>query len=107
MNITWPMFWLIAVCAIVTILPRILPFIFVRGVELPAPILKWLSYVPLTLLTALIVEGMLIQHEGSLGINWEGLIALAPTVAVAIWTRSLSATVIVGVLAMAVVRLLL
>lgn len=105
MSTTMPMFWLIAACAIVTILPRILPFMLVRGVKLPAPVLKWLSYVPLVLLTALIVEGMLIQDEGALRPNWQGLIALVPTAAVAIWTRSLSATVIVGVLAMAAVRL--
>ncbi len=107
MSTSMPMFWLIATCAIVTILPRILPFALVRGVKLPAPVLKWLSYVPLVLLTALIVEGMLVQEEGALGLNWQGLIALVPTAAVALWTRSLSATVIVGVLAMALVRLLL
>ena len=107
MNTAWAMFGLIAACAIVTILPRILPFMLVRNIDLPAPLLKWLSYVPLTLLTALIAEGMLDYHNGAFGLNAEGLLALVPTAAVAILTRSLSATVIVGVLAMAAVRLML
>jgi branched-subunit amino acid transport protein len=102
-----PMLWLILGCAIVTVIPRIVPFIFVRSVQLPEVVLKWLSYIPICILTALVVENMLIETENAVELDWTVLLAMLPTLLTALWTKSLSATVIIGVISMAFIRLFL
>ncbi|TSB46828.1 AzlD domain-containing protein [Alkalicoccobacillus porphyridii] len=93
-------------CALVTLLPRILPFIVVRKVNLPEPFLKWLSFIPVCILTALIVDELLITEEvGTIQLNMNAIIAAVPTLIVALRTKSLSLTVLTGVVAMALVRL--
>ncbi len=91
-------------CALVTMIPRVLPFIVVRNLNLPESVLKWLSYIPVCILTALVVESLLIQNEDSLQIDWQAVIVFIPTLVIAIKTRSLSITVIAGVIMMALVR---
>jgi len=92
-------------CALVTIIPRVVPFLVVRNTNLPESVLKWLSYVPVCILTALVVENFIIQTDHSLKINWPVIIVIIPTLLVAIRTKSLSITVISGVVLMAVLRL--
>jgi len=94
-------------CALVTIIPRILPFAFVRNLTLPQPVLKWLSYVPVCILTALVVENFTIQEHHSLKINWPVIIVIIPTLLIAVRTKSLSITVISGVVLMASFRFFL
>jgi branched-subunit amino acid transport protein len=91
-------------CAFVTIVPRIIPFLVVRNIALPEPALKWLSYVPVCILTALVVENFIIQTDHSLKIDWSVIAVLIPTLLIAIKTRSLSITVISGVVFMAILR---
>ncbi|MCM3129045.1 AzlD domain-containing protein [Paenibacillus provencensis] len=105
MNTSMTMIWLFAGCALVTLLPRIIPFIFVRSVRMPDVVLKWLSYIPICILSALVIESMISEMGDQIAIDWSTFIALIPTLAVAVWTKSLSATVIVGVVCMAVIRL--
>lgn len=107
MSISIPMFWLILGCAIVTLIPRILPFILVKNMQLPDVVLKWLSYIPICILTALVVENILIKTDNSLNIDWPIVIALIPTLIIALWTKSLSLTVIIGVTTMALIRLVI
>ncbi|MCY8976372.1 AzlD domain-containing protein [Bacillus atrophaeus] len=107
MSMSLPMLWLILGCAIVTVIPRIVPFIFVRSVQLPEVVLKWLSYIPICILTALVVENMLIETENAVELDWTVLLAMLPTLLTALWTKSLSATVIIGVISMAFIRLFL
>lgn len=106
MTISMSMVWLILGCMIVTLIPRIIPFIFVKNVRLPDAVLKWLSYIPVCILTALVVENLILKTGDSLRIDWTVLVAMFPTLAVALWTKSLSLTVIVGVAVMAGIRLL-
>lgn len=84
---------------------RVAPFVLLSRFELPAIIIKWLQFVPVCLFTALIVEGMLNQ-EGSTGyqLNLESIFVAVPTVVIALVTRSLTISVIAGMLIMAVVR---
>ncbi|URN96385.1 MAG: AzlD domain-containing protein [Candidatus Pristimantibacillus lignocellulolyticus] len=99
--------WIVIGCAIVTWIPRIVPFILVKKVELPEVIMKWLSYIPICILTALIVEHVwIVDGTGisAISIDLPFIYALLPTVIVAIWSRSLSLTVLIGVIAMALVR---
>lgn len=104
MNISLPILMIILGCTLVTLVPRIIPFIFVRSVKLPEVVVKWLSFVPVCIFTALVVENLLIKSEQSLTVNWEVLVAMIPTLIVALRTKSLSATVITGVICMAILR---
>ncbi|MEC1434873.1 AzlD domain-containing protein [Bacillus spizizenii] len=92
-------------CALVTMIPRIIPFLVVRNITLPEPVLKWLSYVPVCILTALVVKDCMIQSSDSLQLNWPAAVILIPTLLIAMKTKSLSITVISGVLLMAGLRL--
>ncbi|WP_099364230.1 AzlD domain-containing protein [Fredinandcohnia onubensis] len=90
--------------AIVTFIPRVIPFIVIRKIGLPKIVIKWLSFIPICIFTALIVDSFIIQDESILSIDWRVLAAIIPTLIVAIWTKSLSVTVIVGVVCMATIR---
>ena len=94
-------------CGIVTWIPRIVPFMLVKKIELPRVVMRWLSYIPICILTALIIEHVwIIEGKGfsAISIDAPFIYALIPTIIVAIWSRSLSITVLVGVIAMAFVR---
>src|SRR5690606_2220880 len=93
--------------AIVTFLPRVIPFMVIRNIGLPKIVIKWLSFIPICIFAALIVDSFIIQDETSLlSIDWRVLTAIIPTLIIALWTKSLSITVIVGVISMATVRFL-
>ncbi|KKB33433.1 AzlD domain-containing protein [Bacillus thermotolerans] len=93
-------------CSIVTMIPRVAPFLIVRNITLPEPVMKWLSFIPICILTAL-VAGSVIENEPASffpDINWQVLAALLPTLLIALWTKSLLATVISGIIIMALLR---
>lgn len=104
MKVNLMVFLVILGSAIVTFIPRVLPFIVVRKFELPNVVTKWLSFIPVCIFTALIVDGIIIQEGSLLSIEWNMLIATIPTLIIAVWTKSLSLTVIVGIVCMAAVR---
>ncbi|QCR31562.1 AzlD domain-containing protein [Lysinibacillus sp. SGAir0095] len=105
MSISLSIILLMLGCALVTWVPRVVPFILVRNIQLPDVVLRWLAYIPVCILSALVLES-LFQAEGNFVIfDWLNLLAFIPTLAVAIWTKSLSKTVIVGVITMAILRL--
>lgn len=91
-------------CAIVTWLPRVIPFMLVRNVKLPDVILKWLSYIPICILSALVLESLFHSEDKMVTLDWLNVLAFIPTLIVAIYTKSLFKTVIVGVLTMALIR---
>lgn len=99
--------WTIIGCAVVTWLPRIIPFVFVRSVKLPEVVLKWLSFIPICILSALVVENLLNTDHSYVTLDWPVFVAFIPTLIIAVWTKSLSTTVIVGVISMATIRFLL
>ncbi|WP_413362756.1 AzlD domain-containing protein [Lysinibacillus sp. 3P01SB] len=92
-------------CALVTWLPRIIPFLFVKSVELPNVVLRWLKYIPICILSALVFESMFEEKGHFVVINSFYFFAAIPTLAIAVWTKSLSKTVLVGVASMALLRL--
>ncbi|PNU22289.1 branched-chain amino acid transporter AzlD [Bacillus stratosphericus] len=100
------MLWLIVGCMIVTVIPRVVPFIFVRSIQLPEVVLKWLTFIPICIFTALIAEHLFIHTSTGTGvtIHWMYLAVLTPTVLIAVWTKSLSLTVLVGVMLMGTAR---
>ena len=58
MTTTTSMILIIIGCAIVTWIPRAVPFMFVRSVKLPDVILRWLSFIPVCILSALVIENL-------------------------------------------------
>lgn len=105
MTTTTTMVLLIIGCMLVTWLPRILPFLFVRTVTLPDIVMRWLKYIPVCILSALVFETIFHVDGAFVTIDWLHATALLLTLFIAIWTKSLSITVIVGVVTMALLRL--
>ncbi|MCM2534087.1 AzlD domain-containing protein [Neobacillus pocheonensis] len=94
-------------CALVTFIPRVIPFLVVRNMNLPEIVLKWLSFIPICIFTALVVNSFITKDHSYLSIDWRVLTAIIPTLIIALWTKSLSVTVIVGIVCMATVRTIL
>lgn len=94
--------------AVVTFLPRVLPLGLLSRFNLPGWLTRWLSYVPIAVLAALLAQSVLIS-DGRIDVSPDNLSLLAaiPTLLVAARTRSLIWTVLTGVAAMALLRLLL
>lgn len=101
---TWTMFLLILGCAVVTWIPRIVPFALVKNVTMPTVVLRWLAYIPVCILSALVIESFINKEGRLVTLDVLSLAAFLPTLLVAVWTKSLSKTVVVGVLTMAALR---
>lgn len=104
MTLDMSVLFIILGCALVTLIPRIVPFAIVRNLNLPKAFLKWLSYIPICILTALIVQGLINQTETVPTIDWLNLGVTVPTLITAIVTKSLLITVLVGVFFAALLR---
>ncbi len=94
--------------ALVTYLPRMLPLVVLSRFRLPPLLLRWLEFVPVAVLSALLASGLLVQ-QGKLALPpaHPEILAAVPAFLVAVWTRSLMGTVLAGIVAMAILRLVL
>jgi branched-subunit amino acid transport protein len=92
---------------LVTYLPRLMPVLVLSSRSLPEIVVDWLRYVPPAVLAALLLPTLLLK-EGSLEISTDNLFLLAaiPTFIVAWKTRSLFASVVTGMVLIALGRLL-
>lgn len=104
MTTSFAMILLMLGCAVVTWFPRVIPFILVRNIELPDVVLRWLSYIPVCILSALVLESLFKSNGSIVTLDWLNVVAFIPTLFVAIYTKSLSKTVVVGVITMAILR---
>lgn len=106
MTTTIHMLIIIVLCGVVTWLTRIIPFILITKIKLSERVIKWLSFIPITLFTALIIDGLIEQQEGVMGytINVPFLITMLPTIVIAMLSRSLTITILSGIIIMAVLR---
>ncbi|QMU08036.1 AzlD domain-containing protein [Levilactobacillus suantsaii] len=105
MSLTLFELWVILGCGVVTLLSRTLPFVFVKRLQLPAGVIDFLTFVPITIMTALCCQGLFIAHAGHWAtIDWANLYAAIPATLAGILTKSLLAVVVVGIMAMAVIR---
>ncbi len=93
--------------ALVTYVPRMLPIVVLSRFKMPPLLLRWLEFIPAAVLSALLAQGLLLDG-GQLALppGNPALLAALPAFAVAIWTRSLMGTVVVGIAAMALLRAL-
>ncbi|OPA75293.1 branched-chain amino acid ABC transporter [Paenibacillus selenitireducens] len=105
MDIRWNVFLVILGAAFVTFIPRVLPLMVLSRTKLPEWGMRWLHYVPIAVMAALIGQELLV-HDGKASsiTQYIELIAALPTFWVAIKTRSLLLTVIVGILSVMVLR---
>jgi branched-subunit amino acid transport protein len=103
--------WTIVGMGLVTYLPRLIPFLLLAGGEggtLPAWLERWLRYVPVAVLAAMLLPSLLVV-EGRARLAWDNLYlwAALPTAWIAWKTRSLIGAVLAGVAVVALGRMLL
>lgn len=105
MEVRWSIFLIIFGSALVTFIPRVLPIAILSRVELPKWAMRWLSYVPIAVMAALVGQGLLMPNGKlePLQKNLE-LIAALPAFITAIVTRSLLGTVVAGIISIMVLR---
>lgn len=101
--------WTIILSGIGTLLLRITPFIAITQLQLSEKVIQWLSFIPITLFAALIVDGLIIQETGHFGfrLNWIYVFAVIPTLLATLISRSLTIAVIIGMVSVACLRLIL
>jgi branched-subunit amino acid transport protein len=82
---------------LVTYLPRWLPLAVLSGREIPEIFRKWLSFIPVGILSALVAKAVFIDPStGGFEVFQKSFFAALPTLAFALKTKSLGMTVIVG-----------
>jgi len=100
-------FLMIGGMMLVTYLPRLLPAWLLQGRTIHPFLSAWLKYVPVAVLSALLLPSLLVA-DGKLNLAWDNLYlwAAIPAALVALKTRSMFATVLVGMAVVALTRLL-
>lgn len=90
--------WLLLGMAAVTYLPRMLPLVLLQKVTFPGFFRRWLRFIPVAVLSALLAPSLLIK-EGSISLGVENIAfwAAIPTFVVAFFTRSMLVTVAAGI----------
>ncbi|GIO04003.1 branched-chain amino acid ABC transporter [Brevibacillus reuszeri] len=108
MEVRWDVFLIIVGSALVTFLPRVVPLMVLSRMELPEWGIRWLNYVPISVMAALVGQELFV-NDGQLTSLWTNveLLAAIPTVLVAIKTRSLLGTVVAGMISIMILRYLL
>ncbi len=85
--------------AIVTYLPRMMPLLIFSKNNLPPWLESWLKYIPVGIFSALVFPGIFIRNQTfSMTINNIELISSIFVFAIALKTRSLGLSVIVGII---------
>jgi branched-subunit amino acid transport protein len=92
----------------VTYVPRLLPVLMLSSRRLPPLVVAWLRQVPVAVLAAMLFPALFVQ-EGRIDLGLDNLFlwAAVPAFLVAWKRRSFFATVIVGIVVVAVARLVL
>jgi len=105
MEVRWDVVLIIFGAAAVTFIPRVLPLMLLSRIALPEWGIRWLHYVPISVMAALVGQELFLKNGkwAPWSTNIE-LIAALPTFIVAMKTRSLLGTVVTGMLAVMVLR---
>ncbi|QOS89478.1 AzlD domain-containing protein [Peribacillus sp. JNUCC41] len=91
--------------SIVTFIPRVVPLALLSKVEIPKWGIDWLKHVPVAVMAALLAQELLLSEQVfSIKDNALNLAAALPAFLVAIFTRSLLGTVMIGVLSLMILR---
>ncbi len=88
------LFLIIVGCALVTAIPRVLPLMYLSVENLPETGLKWLSFVPVAVMAALLFPDIFVKGD-KLFISLENtyLLAAFPSLMLAWYTRSFFGTI--------------
>ncbi len=97
----------IAGCALVTAIPRFFPLMYLSVESLPKASLKWLSFIPVAVMAALLFPDVLVR-DNTLHISFENtyLLAAIPSLILAAYTRSFFGTIACAMLSVAGLRYL-
>jgi branched-subunit amino acid transport protein len=98
---TW--WFIIGGMTVVTLLPRLTPILLLSDRRLPPVIQRWLSLIAPAILSALLLPELFFVRDATPVVP---LLASVPTFLVAWWTKSLFKTVVVGIAAVALLRLI-
>ncbi len=92
---------------LVTQIPRVLPFLVLGSKPLPCAARLWLSYVPASIICAMLATQLLV-HQGYVSIvgNEVFLLAFIPSFIMAFTTRNILVSVLTGLVTVALLRLL-
>ena len=91
---------------LVTWIPRMTPFILAKYKGLPPIVERFLKFLPISIIFALILSSVVAGKVGSFPqIKWLDFLAVFPTAFVAFRYRNLVGTVLFGVVLIAVLRL--
>ncbi|WP_136604430.1 AzlD domain-containing protein [Paenibacillus dokdonensis] len=107
MEVRWDVFLIIFGSALVTFLPRVLPLMVLSRMELPEWAIRWLNYVPISVMAALVGQELFVQDGRFSLLNNVELLAAIPTVLVAMKTKSLLGTVVTGMVSIMALRFFL
>jgi branched-subunit amino acid transport protein len=90
----------------VTFVPRLLPTLFVAAATLPDPVVRWLRMVPPAVMAALLLPPLMAPSgELELGLSNVMLWLAVPTLLLAWLTKNFSLTILFGIGALAITRL--
>lgn len=90
---------------LVTWIPRMIPFILVKYKGLPPLVERFLKFLPVSIIFALILSSVTTGTVGSLpSFKWLDFVVVFPTAFVAFRYRNLVATVLFGVVLIAILR---
>lgn len=84
--------------SLVTYIPRMLPLVILSKIDMHPLLLKWLEYIPVAVLSALLAPE-LFTADGQLALGFENksLLAAIPCIVTAVKTKNLFLTVFVGI----------
>ncbi|XEC93837.1 AzlD domain-containing protein [Paenibacillus tarimensis] len=100
--------FILAGVSLVTLLPRILPLVFLSRIQMPEQIQRFLRHIPVAVMAALLAQALLTADERLIPLSGNvNLLALIPTLFVAVVTRSLLGAVIAGMVSMMILQLLI
>jgi len=107
MEIRWHIALLIIGSAVVTLIPRVLPLMILSKLRIPELAVRWLDHVPIAVMGALLASELLLS-DGRVdpGSHLLELAAAVPAFLTAFLTKSLFATVVVGILSLVALRLI-
>ncbi|MGX6428868.1 AzlD domain-containing protein [Levilactobacillus yonginensis] len=97
--------WVILGCGAITVLSRALPFVFVKQMTMPSWLIDFLTFVPITIMTALCCQSLFVANPGHWAtLNVANCLAAIPATLAGVLTKSLLMVVVIGIMAMAVLR---
>lgn len=105
MEVRYEILLIIVGCGVVTLIPRVLPLVLLSKFRLPKWYMDWLSFIPVTIMAALVAQDLL-PKDGNWLAALPSIVTALITLAVACITRSLFVTVLCGVLVIALINYL-